>query len=92
MSQINHKNDQLHKTLHQLTAYHDAFLQNGDEERAAKIERLAEKLHKDELILAFCGHFSAGKSTMINHLMGEEILPSSPIPTSANLVKGASRK
>ncbi|NMH70452.1 hypothetical protein HF072_16850 [Bacillus sp. RO3] len=87
MSQINHKNDQLHKTLHQLTAYHDAFLQNGDEERAAKIERLAEKLHKDELILAFCGHFSAGKSTMINHLMGEEILPSSPIPTSANLVK-----
>ncbi|RBP02183.1 dynamin family protein [Rossellomorea aquimaris] len=87
MSQIEHKSTQLHNTLQQLTAYHDRFLQNGDDERAAKVERLAEKLHNHELILAFCGHFSAGKSTMINHLMGEEILPSSPIPTSANLVK-----
>lgn len=87
MSQIEHKSKQLHSTLQQLTAYHDRFLQNGDDERAAKVERLAEKLHNHELILAFCGHFSAGKSTMINHLMGEEILPSSPIPTSANLVK-----
>ncbi|MGE6752329.1 dynamin family protein [Rossellomorea sp. NPDC071047] len=87
MSQIKHKHTQLHNTLQQLTAYHDRFLQSGDDERAAKVERLAEKLHNDELILAFCGHFSAGKSTMINHLMGEEILPSSPIPTSANLVK-----
>ncbi|MGM0854390.1 MAG: dynamin family protein [Bacillota bacterium] len=87
MRPIKHKNSQLHNTLQQLTAYHDRFLQNGDDERAAKVERLAEKLHNHELILAFCGHFSAGKSTMINHLMGEEILPSSPIPTSANLVK-----
>ncbi|KAA0562656.1 dynamin family protein [Rossellomorea aquimaris] len=87
MSQIKHKSTQLHNTLQQLTAYHDRFLQSGDDERAAKVERLAEKLHNHELILAFCGHFSAGKSTMINHLMGEEILPSSPIPTSANLVK-----
>jgi predicted GTPase len=87
MSQIKHKSTQLHNTLQQLTAYHDRFLQSGDDERASKVERLAEKLHNDELILAFCGHFSAGKSTMINHLMGEEILPSSPIPTSANLVK-----
>ncbi|MFC7783605.1 dynamin family protein [Rossellomorea sp. GCM10028870] len=87
MSQIEHKSTQLHNTLQQLTAYHDTFRHNGDVERAAKVERLAEKLYNDELILAFCGHFSAGKSTMINHLMGEEILPSSPIPTSANLVK-----
>ncbi|MGM0751197.1 MAG: dynamin family protein [Bacillota bacterium] len=87
MSQIEHKSNQLHNTLQHLAAYHDTFRLNGDEERAAKVERLAEKLYNDELILAFCGHFSAGKSTMINHLMGEEILPSSPIPTSANLVK-----
>ena len=87
MSQIQHKTTHLHKTLEQLAAYYDIFLQNGDEERAGKVERLAEKLNKHELILAFCGHFSAGKSTMINRLMGEEILPSSPIPTSANLVK-----
>ena len=87
MSQIEHKSTHLHTTLKQLTAYYDIFLQNGDGERAGKIERLAEKLNNHELILAFCGHFSAGKSTMINRLMGEDILPSSPIPTSANLVK-----
>ncbi|PFG05972.1 dynamin family protein [Bacillus sp. es.034] len=87
MSQIEHKSTHLHTTLKQLTAYYDIFLQNGDGERAGKVERLAEKLNNHELILAFCGHFSAGKSTMINRLMGEDILPSSPIPTSANLVK-----
>ncbi|UXH44705.1 dynamin family protein [Rossellomorea vietnamensis] len=87
MSQIEHKSTHLHNTLNQLTAYYDIFLQNGDGERASKVERLAEKLNTHELILAFCGHFSAGKSTIINRLMGEDILPSSPIPTSANLVK-----
>ncbi|MCA1058393.1 dynamin family protein [Rossellomorea aquimaris] len=87
MSQIEHKSTELHNTFKDLAAYYDIFMQNGDEERAAKVERLAEKLNKHELILAFCGHFSAGKSTMINSLMGEDILPSSPIPTSANLVK-----
>ncbi|MBN8190684.1 dynamin family protein [Bacillus sp. NTK074B] len=87
MSQTEHKSTHLHIALQELAAYHDIFLQSGDEERAAKVERLAEKLNKHELILAFCGHFSSGKSTMINRLMGEDILPSSPIPTSANLVK-----
>ncbi len=87
MSQIDQKSIHLHKRLEQLSAYYDLFFHSGDEERAGKVERLAEKLHNHELILAFCGHFSAGKSTMINRLMGEEILPSSPIPTSANLVK-----
>ena len=87
MSQIEHKSIHLHNALQELAAYYDLFLQSGDEERASKVERLAEKLNKHELILAFCGHFSAGKSTMINRLMGEDILPSSPIPTSANLVK-----
>jgi small GTP-binding protein len=52
-----------------------------------KLQQLAEKTVQNEFSIAFCGHFSAGKSTMINRLIGENILPSSPIPTSANLVK-----
>jgi small GTP-binding protein len=52
-----------------------------------KLKQLAEKAMYQEYSIAFCGHFSAGKSTMINRLIGENILPSSPIPTSANLVK-----
>lgn len=39
------------------------------------------------MTIGFTGHFSAGKSSMINALLGETILPSSPIPTSANIVE-----
>ncbi|WP_096199646.1 dynamin family protein [Bacillus sp. FJAT-45350] len=59
----------------------------GDIERIEKFHVLLEKLKNNEFIIAFCGHFSAGKSTLINQLLGEEILPSHPIPTSANVVK-----
>ncbi|KKB38506.1 putative protein Bsub YpbR [Bacillus thermotolerans] len=65
----------------------ELFERAGDEERARKAKLFLQKLHNEEFIVAFCGHFSAGKSTMINALTGENLLPSSPIPTSANLVK-----
>ncbi|KAB7709238.1 hypothetical protein F9802_02185 [Bacillus aerolatus] len=65
----------------------EIFERAGDEERARKAKLFLKKLHDEEFIVAFCGHFSAGKSTMINELTGETLLPSSPIPTSANLVK-----
>lgn len=63
------------------------FLSKGNMETAEKAKQLAIKLQEGEYAIAFCGHFSAGKSTMINTIVGENILPSSPIPTSANLVK-----
>lgn len=59
----------------------------GDENLAAKIAQLQDKVRTGEMSIAFCGHFSAGKSTMINTLLGKDILPSNPIPTSANVVK-----
>lgn len=63
------------------------MLRAGDTGNARKINQLQEKLKENEITIAFCGHFSAGKSSMINALMGSEVLPSSPIPTSANVVK-----
>jgi small GTP-binding protein len=66
---------------------YDRFKKFGDDKRAEKAKLFLKKLYREEFIVAFCGHFSAGKSTMINQLTGETILPSSPIPTSANLVK-----
>ncbi len=45
------------------------------------------KLEQKMLHVCFSGHFSAGKSTLINHLMNETLLPQSPIPTSANIVE-----
>lgn len=39
---------------------------------------------KQTFTVALSGHFSSGKSTLINHLLGVNLLPTSPIPTSAN--------
>ncbi|MEK3745115.1 dynamin family protein [Brevibacillus sp. FSL K6-0770] len=61
--------------------------EQGDATTPAKLRQLAEKTRRAELNIAFCGHFSAGKSTMINTLLGVSLLPSNPIPTSANVVK-----
>ncbi|TQR19725.1 dynamin family protein [Psychrobacillus vulpis] len=62
------------------------FHHNKDEERFAKAKLFAEKLEKGTFTIAFAGHFSAGKSSMINALVDEQLLPTSPIPTSANIV------
>ncbi|HEX7056847.1 MAG TPA: dynamin family protein [Bacilli bacterium] len=58
----------------------------GDFSNASQMFRLADKLEKSQLSISFCGHFSAGKSTLINRLCGADLLPSGPIPTSANVV------
>lgn len=70
-----------------LLAAYAYLVEHNDQENAKKVKQLAGKLVNQEFTIAFCGHFSAGKSKMINRLVGENLLPSSPIPTSANLVK-----
>ncbi|MCC3380988.1 dynamin family protein [Paenibacillus farraposensis] len=58
----------------------------GDEAGAKAFADLLEKANANELTIAFCGHFSAGKSSLINSLCGKTVLPSGPVPTSANVV------
>ncbi|SFA75117.1 Dynamin family protein [Lentibacillus halodurans] len=82
-SQINDKH---------ITALYGTMLENGDNTRAEKLLQIYEKWKDQELMISFAGHFSAGKSSMINHLLGKSILPKSPIPTSANVVKIKSGK
>ncbi|MFD2704596.1 dynamin family protein [Salibacterium lacus] len=64
---------------------HDPLIQHmpGLEQQAAST---AEKLSDTFLTIACCGHFSAGKSTLLNQIMDSDILPSHPVPTSANIV------
>ncbi|MGR9050008.1 dynamin family protein [Halobacillus faecis] len=65
-----------------------AFLKDqGNEEQKEKVLDLYGKLIQEEMIIGFAGHFSAGKSTLINTLLENDLLPSSPIPTSANIVR-----
>lgn len=52
-----------------------------------QLETIERKRTNEEFQVAFCGHFSAGKSTILNYLLGAELLPTSPIPTSANVIK-----
>ncbi|WP_040228435.1 dynamin family protein [Bhargavaea cecembensis] len=63
------------------------FRKDDDREREEKTARFAQKLMRDEFVIGFAGHFSAGKSSMINALTGVDILATGPIPTSANIVR-----
>lgn len=63
-----------------------AMSERGDQAHATQIGQLLEKLHRNKTVIAMCGHFSAGKSSLINTLCGTQVLASGPIPTSANLV------
>ncbi|MFB5661713.1 dynamin family protein [Alteribacillus sp. HJP-4] len=51
-----------------------------------RLRKLKVKAEEESFEVAFCGHFSAGKSTLLNRLLGNELLPTSPIPTSANII------
>ncbi len=52
----------------------------------AQLDDLILKQQQGLFSITFCGHFSAGKSSLINELCEHTLLPSSPIPTSANVV------
>lgn len=54
---------------------------------ARKIAELEQKIATNRLEIALCGHFSAGKSSLLNFICEKALLPTSPIPTSANLVR-----
>lgn len=71
----------------QIIALYEKMREYGDVIHANRMLDVLEKYQNQELIIALVGHFSAGKSSMINHLMGSELLANSPIPTSANIVK-----
>ncbi|MCS1351321.1 dynamin family protein [Mechercharimyces sp. CAU 1602] len=73
--------------LERISYFYEQMKARGDHEYAHKMLDLLRKVHRQELMIGFCGHFSAGKSTLLNHVLGEELLPTSPIPTSANVVR-----
>jgi len=50
-----------------------------------RLDALAERLAKDRLQLAVLGQFKRGKSSLINALLGEALLPTAAIPATANV-------
>ncbi|TKI42481.1 dynamin family protein [Bacillus mycoides] len=73
--------------MKKLVCFYEEWQKNGDVENSLKLFEVIQKYKQEQLMLAFCGHFSAGKSTMMNYLYKAQLLPTSPIPTSANVVK-----
>ncbi|WP_053020554.1 dynamin family protein [Staphylococcus haemolyticus] len=48
------------------------------------INQVIKKVYLNQYTASFVGHFSAGKSTLINLLLEQDILPNSPVPTTSN--------
>jgi GTPase SAR1 family protein len=51
------------------------------------VEGLIERLRNDKLRVLIVGRFSSGKSTFVNALIGETLLPATPTPTTGVLCK-----
>ncbi|HIF97930.1 MAG TPA: hypothetical protein EYQ54_13040 [Myxococcales bacterium] len=64
--------ENLHSVLDTL---HGLALDQGQEETAKRIEALSEKSKDRVFRVAIAGEFSTGKSTLINSLLGEDLLP-----------------
>jgi hypothetical protein len=45
-----------------------------------RLAQIAHRLARPELTIVFGGHFSSGKSTLINALIGQDLLPTSDYP------------
>lgn len=58
------------------------------------LDQLSKKVNNDTFKIQVIGTFNSGKSTVINSLLGEEVLPAFPIPTTAviNEVKYGEKK
>jgi small GTP-binding protein len=63
------------------------ILKSDNETLVSQIDHAIMKTYNNQLVLSFIGHYSAGKSSLINHLLDSEILPSSPVPTTSNTVQ-----
>lgn len=72
----------LQEQLVEIRSWYGAY---DDHISIREIEDLVEKLSAQQLTLSFCGHFSAGKSSLINTLCGKQVLTSGPMPTTANV-------
>ncbi|MFC4404471.1 dynamin family protein [Gracilibacillus xinjiangensis] len=74
-------------TTEQIAALYDQFGKLEEWNRQQKVFDFYKKKQEKMQHIGFCGHFSAGKSTLLNQLLNQPLLPQSPIPTSANIVE-----
>jgi GTPase Era involved in 16S rRNA processing len=71
------------KVVIQLQALQEFIAERGYRDREAEAAELVTKLKEDKVNLVVLGHFNRGKSTFINSLLGEDLLPTSIIPLTS---------
>ncbi|SER09793.1 small GTP-binding protein domain-containing protein [Gracilibacillus ureilyticus] len=74
-------------SVEQIAALYSRFGTFNELDRQQKLLDFFRKKQEEMKHICFCGHFSAGKSTLLNQLLNQPLLPQSPIPTSANIVE-----
>ncbi len=68
-----------------LQKLHDVCMDLNMQETAAALERSDAKMKGHKFAIGILGEFKRGKSTVINALLGREIMPSDILPTSATM-------
>jgi GTP-binding protein EngB required for normal cell division/uncharacterized protein (DUF1778 family) len=67
----------------QLHLFRDALQKCGDETRDRHCEALMVKLAEDRFTLAVLGQFKRGKSSLMNAIIGRELLPTGVLPLTS---------
>lgn len=63
------------------------LIEMGQTDAAAQLKTICKRGERNRFAVAVVGEFSRGKSTFINHLLGQSILPIGDMPTTALLTR-----
>jgi hypothetical protein len=66
--------------VHQLRNFLDLLKKRGDESRIQSCEGLMAKLAEDRFTIAVLGQFKRGKSSLLNAIIGRNLLPTGILP------------
>lgn len=72
-----------HAVARAIRALSESFRQRGDEARQTACRELMVKLAEDRFTLAVVGQFKRGKSSLMNALVGREVLPTGVLPLTS---------
>ena len=67
----------------QLGLFRDILKKSGDETRDRQCEELIVKLAEDRFTIAVLGQFKRGKSSLMNAIIGRELLPTGVLPLTS---------
>lgn len=78
-------NEKKEKVINLLNATKEYYEKYEEERKTALFDEIIEKVKQGEFSIVLVGEFSAGKSTFLNALMGEKLLPSFTRETTATI-------